>query len=357
MTLDLMRGYFIFIIIIDHMIRWPSIFAWVTGQGRLWVSAAEGFFIISGLLVGYTRGFKKRTMPFKDLTKLLLKRGVVLYICAVIATIILYFIAKNLSYPSSLQPMLLPEGASILSAIVQILTLRYVFEWVFFLKLYFFALLLAPIFIWLLRKQKFIASLILSLILWLAGVVIDYDWLQWQVLFFVPAIIGYNLEPLQNWWQTQSKNVRHVIKVSILSMSFITLVISSFWVFGWVFVENPSINVSFDSYVGTRTWLDPIFAKFPLSPARVLLSLLWFGGLFVLIRTFEQKVQKFLGWLLLPLGTSSLSAYILHGFVLVFIQAYVPVFGNIRNALISFAGVLSIWLFLKLPILSKVLPR
>ena len=55
--LDLLRGFFVVIIIIDHLQLWPSPLRYLTGEGRLWVTAAEGFFLISGLLVGYIRGF------------------------------------------------------------------------------------------------------------------------------------------------------------------------------------------------------------------------------------------------------------------------------------------------------------
>jgi len=75
--LDLLRGYFIAVILIDHIQRWPSFYTYLTGQGRLWVSAAEGFFIISGLLIGYLRGYKARHHPLAVVTKKLTCRHVI----------------------------------------------------------------------------------------------------------------------------------------------------------------------------------------------------------------------------------------------------------------------------------------
>ena len=62
-TFDIMRGIFMLVIIIDHMIGayGESIFVLFTGGGGLPASAAEGFFILSGLMVGYIYGPKMLT--------------------------------------------------------------------------------------------------------------------------------------------------------------------------------------------------------------------------------------------------------------------------------------------------------
>ena len=47
-----MRGWFLVIIILDHLTYFPNGLTFLTGDSRLAVSAAEGFFIISGLVLG-----------------------------------------------------------------------------------------------------------------------------------------------------------------------------------------------------------------------------------------------------------------------------------------------------------------
>lgn len=61
--LDYLRGYFVVVIITDHLWRYPSLFSLITGEARLWMTAAEGFVMISGFLIGYVRGFKGRKNP------------------------------------------------------------------------------------------------------------------------------------------------------------------------------------------------------------------------------------------------------------------------------------------------------
>ncbi|HET6622635.1 MAG TPA: OpgC domain-containing protein, partial [Candidatus Saccharimonadales bacterium] len=86
--LDLLRGFFIFAIILDHAQHIPDIHMYLTGQGKLWVSAAEGFFLISGLLTGYIRGFRQQDRPLWEQSKKLIKRGLLLYVWAIIITLL-----------------------------------------------------------------------------------------------------------------------------------------------------------------------------------------------------------------------------------------------------------------------------
>lgn len=43
-TIDILRGFFMFMIIVDHLELFPNGFDFLTGRGLLWMSAAEGFF-------------------------------------------------------------------------------------------------------------------------------------------------------------------------------------------------------------------------------------------------------------------------------------------------------------------------
>src|SRR5689334_7769683 len=54
-TLDLMRGYYVGVLAAIHLDYVPSLLGLVDGRGALLVSEAEGFFMISGLLVGMLR--------------------------------------------------------------------------------------------------------------------------------------------------------------------------------------------------------------------------------------------------------------------------------------------------------------
>ena len=71
---DLLRGFFIMVITLDHLAYWPSPLAFFSGKGWLWVSSAEGFFLISGFLIGFIRAYKGRHKDLWQITKSLWPR-------------------------------------------------------------------------------------------------------------------------------------------------------------------------------------------------------------------------------------------------------------------------------------------
>jgi len=357
-TLDVLRGFFILVILVDHLNRFPSWFAWVTGQGRLWVSAGEGFFIISGLLVGYTRGFKKRHRPMKEVIGLLYSRALILYLSAVIASSLLLFLTLHTHFPLALQPSVVVPRNSLTTAIYQIFTLHFVFEWVYFLKFYIASLCIAPAFIWLLRKNQNVVALIGACSLWALGYYIKQDWLQWQILFFVPAVFGYHLESIQSSWRELPGNTRRYIERGIIGLTIVAFVISSFWVFGWVFVKGPHAVMSFDSYIATRRIIDPFFYKVQLSMGRVLLAFVCFAGLYIIVNKSRRYTARYTDWFLIPLGTYSLVAYILHGFILLPIQAFIPLtLSSTFNTILGVITVLLVWKLSQLKIVRRVIPK
>jgi hypothetical protein len=356
-TLDILRGFFMLVIIIDHLNRWPSLLAWVTGQGRLWVSAGEGFFIISGILVGYTRGYKKLNLPFKKVVGLLYSRAALLYLSAVIASALLLLLTLQGTFPAELQPSVVVPKNSLTAAVWQILTLRYVFEWVYFLKLYIAALVMAPLAIWLLRKRQTFLVALLSVLTWALGIFVKQDWLQWQVLFFIPATLGFHLVDIRLGWQTLSSQTQGKIKWGVWIASGLTLLLSCFWVFGWELVKGPHAMMSFDSYLSARRTIDPLFAKVQLSMGRILLAFVWFTGLYLLVSHFENSITKWIGKFLIPFGQRSLTFYILHGFILMPIQIFAPMSSNqFYNLALGLSLVIMVFALGKNKILQKVIP-
>ena len=155
--LDLLRGFFVVIIIIDHLQLWPSPLRYLTGEGRLWVTAAEGFFLISGLLVGYIRGFKNKDKSLKDISIKLIKRAGILYIWGVGITLAIIFFTKMYGGGSVILPDLpnKEQMESIPHLLWAIVSTDYFSPWIYFLRLYAIMLLATPVFILLLRQGKY----------------------------------------------------------------------------------------------------------------------------------------------------------------------------------------------------------
>ena len=363
--LDLLRGFFILVILIDHFQRWPSPFAYLTGEGRLWVSAAEGFFIISGLLIGYLRGWKGRHQNFREITGKLLKRAGMLYLwCVGITLFVVAMLPFFTSGTDALYALLpkFPSADQVTSLPVylwNVISGQYATDWIYFLRLYAIVLAVSPLVIWLLRKGLWWVVLAASISVYGLSFLMPTPEgaMQGQLLFFGAALIGWNLEKIGLWLHAHPV-ARKRLAITFISVALITMVASYFWVFGWTNVEGPKPIISRDSYVTARGFIDPWFTNNPMAPARIILSFVWFGGLFAIFHYARRFIMKWFGWLLMPFGTASLSVYCLQAILFVFIQAALPISqSQIANMLMTIVVVLLIWGTLKIPLVQRVLPR
>lgn len=355
--LDLLRGFFIFVIIVDHLQRWPSPLTYLTGEGRLWVSAAEGFFIISGLLIGYIRGFKGQKYSLSSLTKTVLSRALTLYLWSVIITFVAVALVQAFS-PNLLLIPKLPETSGLTYA-WQVLTQQYVFDWIFFLRLYWMMLLATPLALLAFRRGLWWLVPIVSIVFYGLSTLSQAPEaaLQWQVLFFVSATIGFHLEKIILFIKSKS-HLKNILVDVMIAIGIVTMIASYFWVLGWNFVERDDPYLSRDTYVAARTWLDPIFSKEPLALGRILLSFVWVGSLLALFHWLRKPIEKYLGWLLKPLGTFSLTAYCLQAIVLLFFQFFIPPTTNwLINLMLGIISVVVIRFMTTQKHLHKILPQ
>lgn len=359
--LDLLRGFFICVIILDHLQFWPSPLQYFTGQGRLWVSAAEGFFLISGLLIGYLRLYKGMKTPLRDLTKILVRRGLMLYVWGVLITFLVVALSQLMPGNGALLPKMPNVGqtSSFAVYIWNVVSTSFSSDWIYFLRMYAIMLIVTPLFLWLVRRGKWWIALLISLGLYASSVVTDMKEvaLQWQILFFGAALIGWKLEAILGWLRERPQ-VRRSVIVSLITVTLSTMVLSYFMVHGWTYVENPNTAITREAYVSVRSHIDPWFSNNPMVPARIGLAFVWFAGLLALFHVLRSILMRYARWLLLPFGQASLTAYCLQAIILVPIVSFVPLTKNFwLNGLI---GVLVILLFaglIRLPIVQRILPR
>lgn len=359
--LDLLRGFFICVIILDHLQFWPSPLQYLTGQGRLWVSAAEGFFLISGLLIGYLRAYKGAKLPLRELSKILLSRAFLLYVWGVLVTFLVVSLAILMPGQSPLLPRF-PDVAQTTSFgvyVFNVVTTMFQSDWIYFLRLYAIMLAVTPVFLWLIRIGKWWLAALISLGLYGASVVTDTKEvaLQWQVLFFGAALIGWKLETILGWLRTRP-SIRRALLTSLITATLSTMAISYFMVHGWDYVEKPDTAITREAYVSVRSYVDPWFSNNPMVPARVALAFLWFSGLLALFHVIRPWLMRVLGWLLIPFGQASLTAYILQAITLTIIVSVIPLTDNFwLNGLIGVLVLLLHALLLRLKPVQRFLPR
>ncbi|HMI09112.1 MAG TPA: OpgC domain-containing protein [Candidatus Saccharimonadales bacterium] len=341
LALDYLRGFFIIVIIVDHLWRWPSLFEVVSGRGELWASAAEGFVIISGLLVGYVRGYKNRNKPLLEVSQKLIKRGLLLYIWMLITTVALVAASWALNFKGDMAYIPIPIGhwnELVMSA----LRFDYVHTLTHFLYLYAIFLILSPLAIWLLRRKKAWIVACISAAMWILGVVNSIEWMQWQLLFFLPAIAGFYLDSIFAKYYSLAKKQQQVIRFGTIGLMAVTVLAAAL-------VVLPMSPGEYES---------SLFGRDPITLATILTSFIWFIGLLSLFQLILPFLKRWLGWLLIAFGERSLTAYILHTIPLVLCQLLFVQFNNIwLNTLLGIGCILFTWGLLKIPHINKLIPR
>jgi hypothetical protein len=359
--LDLIRGFFIIVIILDHMQRWPSPFLYITGEGRLWVSAAEGFFIISGLLIGYLRAYKESYKPLISVAKKLWKRAAMLWLWSIIITFVVVSLTVLLPGDGALLPKLPPSEVvvSLPVYIWSVVSQQYANDWIYFLRMYAIVLAATPVFLWLLRKGLWSVAFLISFVGFVGADVFDIPdpALQWQFLFFGAALLGWKFEAILAWFAHRPK-LRYIFLVSLMTATLATMTLSFFFVHGWKVVEAPQGFMNREDYLAIRQVIDPLFTIAPFTIWRALLAFLWFGGLLSLFHIVKRPLQAAFGWLLMEFGQYSLTAYCLQAVLLCFAVAYIPVSESLfTNFIVSCLLLVGFWGVMKIPLVKKILPQ
>lgn len=365
-TFDLLRGYFMVSIILDHLQWYPNGYGWVAMRGSLLVSAAEGFFLISGIVLGIVRGRKLLDKPFRVAAKLLLHRGVVLYLTSVVLMLAFtmigwWFFMDTPGLKAGIRPIDQPFMEVLWGA----LSFKYIYGWADFLRLYSVFILISPLALWLIRKGKWYIVTIASIALWSI-----YPWalehttsssetlmiLSWQIIFFAGLIIGYYWQPLSEKWYQLKQQTRRLILTPLLTIAAATLVLNI--VTRIIMIAGVSPDVFRDFYSG----IAPMFVKDELPIPRLVVFGLWFTLGFYIMHRFEKPIKRFFGWILLPFGQNSLYVYIMHAVLLFFAHLIMqPESATFSSVIVNFLGsslILGIiYLAVRKEFLFKIIPR
>lgn len=363
LTFDLLRGYFLLSIILNHLYWYPNGLDWVASRGELFVTAAEGFFLISGIILGIVRGSKLADKPFRLAAGLLLKRGVQLYITSIVLMLIFtilgwWFFMDNPGLKSGIRPINEPFWNVLAGA----MSFQYIYGWADYLRLYSLFILISPVALWLLRRGKWYIVIASSILLWMlfpaAGTSPYPDELlmpiAWQVIFFSGFTIGFHWNDITRWWSSRSQKLRQTVMAIIVSTAAVTITANIVIYFGSG--ELGTVSNQFSSLFAV---IDPYFKKESLPLARLILFAIWFIAGFWLFKRFEPFIVRYTGWILIPFGTNSLYVYTIHAFVIFF--AHLIMLHASPNILINTIGTISvvaiIWLCVRYKVLMSIIPR
>jgi len=367
MRIDLLRGYFVLAMIVDH-VRGPSPLYLLTGGNRFYTSAAEGFILTSGLVAGlvYHRLIERDGMEASFFK--ILSRAFSLYLLTIGLTLVFLPVSELLYLPWA-------QGVDLsnpLALVVSILTLHRTYYLVDVMLLYSVLFLVTPLAFVLLSRGKGWLLLGGSWLLWalfqffpqyvelpwpIAGNYL-FQLSAWQALFFTGLVLGSRHERIP---ALRCRSTRLSLFVSALGVA---LLIFLFFVLDTPTSVMPS-EIAAHSPISseTRLWFQEfIFAKADLRPGRLAASTVVFSFFFLGITVFWTPLNKALGWLLLPLGQHALYAYTAHiaivGLIAIVLAPFKLAYPGPQwlNALIQIGSVALIWWLVKRQLLAPT-PR
>ena len=315
---DLLRGFFLFVIITNHVHFEPNLVELVTGRGALPASAAEGFYLVSGIMVGYVHLPSAIREGLGRVTVRIWKRTLLIYAAAVLLVLMRLLIMHLRGVPLTRE------------AVVDVLFLGGANgQPADFLALYAVAMLFAPFVIWAaLRRLEWIAVLVSALPWALAQSVDDIGHddtmkLAWPVLFVIGIMIGCRWPEIAAAWGGRSAATRRAVEGGVTALMVITALAFEFVIF-W----NHHILVAMadrlpgrivESLFGIErgfldfwAWFEPWQDKTTLAPARLVIGVVWFAGLLFMARRFGPALDRALGGLFTTYGRHTLAGYVLH---------------------------------------------
>lgn len=341
-ALDILRGIFLVTLIVNHMPWAPSLYSFVTGRSELFASAAEGFFVVSGILVGYIYGQKILGSP-RETFKRIWKRGFLLYLLSVGGTLLYTLIALWFS-PSVVG--IEPWREDIQSYLLNTFTLRYSYGWIDFLNRYAVFMFAAPFALWLVSRGKTWIVLLASGLVWFTlrdfAYVVPFS--GWQLIFMTGLVIGYYLPEIEARVQRLSvRQQRRWFRI-ITTIAIATYVISVWWS-----VVIPFVVSNFSAYIPMTTlqflnilveyrqvFWEQWFGKSSIEFGRLAFGTLWFVALYLLVRVYEGKIVFWrVGKFIEYLGKHSLFVYVSHGIAIVLVNILLAPPAGYTNVLVN----------------------
>lgn len=383
LRIDFMRGAVMIILVVVH-IEIFSVFNFLAWERIGVISGAEGFVILSGIVLG---GVFRRSIDKKGFSTVIdrsLDRALQLYVVNIAIVLIIILIGKLFSsvdlhilrtfknWGSGEVYILIPkDDNSWLNYFGRILLLRHSPQQLQILGLYCCLLLFTPIIVYFLHYKKAFLVMLLSCILYFVnylhpsrptGGQFEYAFplLTWQLIYVLGLCYGFNSEniksALPNWFR------RLIVIVSVI-------ITFGFIFFAW---NSPSgafpawANLGFISPEKFNHWHWLFFEKNTLGILRLVNYFFFLITFYAVLTYLWSPVNKSFGWLLVPLGQASLYVFIMHLLVVLFADWFSdfysvkPAYSNanlIINSIVHITAIIALWVMVKFKFLYKIVPR
>jgi hypothetical protein len=367
LRLDLLRGFCIFAMVVDHFGGDSWLYA-ITGGNRFYVSAAEGFIFISGFVMGQAYRSKRDRAGLPAAMADALKRARTLYVATVALTLIfsILFLYTDIALWTGRDFGLGIDSP--LEITVAALTLHYTYHGTDILAMYTLLLLVAPLVLLLLSVGEWYWVLGVSWLWWLMYQFYpeeasipwyirhgeNFPVAAWQVLFVTGHVLGFYREALAE----RLHRFRRLRVVAVaLGVAATLALISLAW--------DADSGVRFGFFDIDPNVLNESFFKVPLRPWRLVAFLSVAIVAYTSATYLWVPLRRIVGWLMLPLGQAALYSYIVHFFLILLVYNLAPSISllpwgaseAVFTPILQIAVVTLLWVLVRRRVLFGIIPN
>ncbi|TMB93973.1 MAG: hypothetical protein E6I57_13150 [Chloroflexi bacterium] len=338
LRLDLLRGFCVFVMIVDHVGGEASWLYWFTGGNRLVVSAAEGFVLLSGITMGMVHHVTIRTQGFRAMFGKVFGRAWLLYSVTVMLTIAFAAISSALGdpYADTLTP-----AKSRADFAFSVITFHRTYSLTDVLVLYTLLVIMSGPLLWLIARGHSGPVLAASIATWMLFQVwperIPRAWeitdggfplSAWQLIFVIGLLVGFHRARI-------ATVLRPVSLIGWAVLFAVVIVLVRLIVKYWLAPDVDAIDIQ-----------ELLFDKNDARIGRVLALLAATSFAYAGVTLLWTLIRRATGWLLLPMGRNALFAYGVQLFVVAFFGSdlMAPVRLDRENALFQATAVGMVWL-------------
>ena len=377
LRVDFIRGFVMLILISVH-IQMTSLYNYVAWERFGMVTGAEGFVLLSGLILGMLSRLRMQKDGFGITANKQFNRAFLLYRTSLVV-ILSVFLINLIPYIDASEAMtfttyggkvynLYPdldkfaEFHNIIMA--KFLMLRYGPHQFQILGLYVILLMLAPFILWLLSKQRYGLVLALSWIIYFGnngfharpiGAQFEYAFplLTWQILFVHGLVIGYYRNEIWNFFHSK----KGAFTFWAIFMAFLGFLFFTY--------NNPipqladAMKLHFIEPETFKKIYKTYFDKNTLGIGRLMNDFAVLVVSYGMLSYFWKPINKLFGWFFIPLGQASLYVFILHVYACIVIGNIMwfggdDILVNTLGHTLVFAWM---WLMVRYKVMFNIIPR
>lgn len=303
--LDLLRGFALFAMAVNHVGFDNSLYHAVTGRAVFLVNAAEGFFFISGMTLGFIAA---RDHPGRSVERLLRRTWIVyLTTVGIAAGFAALAVTTGLAVWGEVEAF---AGSTVGEFLANVLTLRTAFHGSDVLIAYVVYLGVAALALWLLHRDRgAVVAVALVVVYGLSQLYPESTEIPVAAfrnlaanspVFFGGLLIGFYRRPFGEWWQ----RVTPAMLRRVLDGVVIFTALGLLWLYATGYAAAPGLGDRLEDTIGLRESAMPLL--------QLSIVFLYLRAFWILADRLWQPLVKTTGWLLLPLGKASLFTYTAH---------------------------------------------